>query len=248
MKFFIKIFFTGIVFISLNLNAENKDYYEKIERNENIKTIYDYNVFFEGSKVGNLKRTIYQDDNKYLMKLDSKISKFFILYNFKEERHEKSYFNFLENKIILDKYIAERKGNFSKDYHLNYDFDHESKKIVGIFNEEKITKKIPQKNGSAIELLDNNSYFFQIENQIKLGKKDIRYLVIDRKYTKEYIFKYVTDENIIINEKKFNAKMYVMKNGKNNKLYIWSVPEKNYSIAKIKHVGKFNFELILKKI
>ena len=148
---------------------------------------------------------------------------------------EKSLFELKEGRLVPQEYTYERSIFGKKSLEkIAYDWTK---------NQAFYTRSDRERNNTehalSTYLMDPALYQIAIQADLAKGQDFLHYRYIKRKYIDEYQLHIQDNESIIIDDKKYDAKVVLRKDPDSDKsTKVWVVPKLHYMIAKIQHTDK----------
>ena len=198
-----------------------------------------YDVLRKGERYGSATRTLTQrDDGHYEIRYKSDISWMV----FSDKRTESSVFSYLDDQVTPISYRMLREGTGrDKDYQLFFNTD---KKQV-ISNQEKFPLKIEWDE----RWQDGISYQVQMRQELKQGKEEFDYELVDKKgNVRHYKFKVLGKETITLPIGNVEAiKIERVYDNDKRQAIAWLCPEMDYLLVRMwkgeKNVEQFDVQL-----
>lgn len=202
----------------------------------------DYVVYRAGKKHGEAKRYLKQTELGYDFGYSSDISWLI----FSDKRSETSEFIISDQQIHPSRYVMERTGT-GPDRHYEWRLDHQLKAL------STGKKKQPKALVWHDNLLDPISYQLQLVLDLKAGKTDFFYQVLNRNGDlREYQYKVVGEELLALPYGNINTIRIarVEEADSEKQIYAWVAPELDYMLVRLWR-GEDNveqFDVLLKSL
>jgi len=181
-----------------------------------------YDAFRSGKKLGEAKRYLKQQNELYEAGYSSEVS-FFI---FNDKRSEQSWFQVQDGQLQSQRYLMKRTGT-GKDRYYEITLDREKQQVL--------TGKKQQVKALAWNptWLDALGYQTQLILDLKAGKKEFVYQVLNRDANeREFHYKVTGEEWLLLPYGKINT-IRIERRDKDKQVLAWVAPELDYLLVRL---------------